>query len=123
VRILQGALAQLNPDLEESARVCGVGLARAVWEVVFPLLWPSVVAAWLLSFLIILREVSASIMLAAPGNQVLAVALVVLVNQGRIEEVCAAAVLTLIGVVGLRSALTRIPSTRTEPGRPPEAGR
>jgi ABC-type Fe3+ transport system permease subunit len=62
-------------------------------------------------------------MLAAPGNQVLAVALVVLVNQGRIEEVCAAAVLTLIGVVGLRSALTRIPSTRTEPGRPPEAGR
>jgi iron(III) transport system permease protein len=123
VRILQGALAQLNPDLEESARVCGVGLARAVWEVVFPLVWPSVVAAWLLSFLIILREVSASIMLAAPGNQVLAVALVVLVNQGRIEEVCAAAVLTLIGVVGLRSALTRIPSTRTEPGRPPEAGR
>ncbi|MCS7171939.1 MAG: iron ABC transporter permease [Armatimonadetes bacterium] len=112
VRILQGALAQLNPDLEESARVCGVGPARAVWEVVFPLLWPSVVAAWLLSFLIILREVSASIMLAAPGNQVLAVALVVLVNQGRIEEVCAVAVLTLIGVVGLRSVLTRLTPTR-----------
>ncbi|MDR7415696.1 MAG: iron ABC transporter permease [Armatimonadota bacterium] len=116
VRILQGALAQLNPDLEESARVCGVGSARAVWEVVFPLLWPSVVAAWLLSFLIILREVSASIMLAAPGNQVLAVALVVLVNQGRIEEVCAAAVLTLVGVVGLRGVLTRIGTRRAHTG-------
>ncbi|MDR7563183.1 MAG: hypothetical protein QN134_06525, partial [Armatimonadota bacterium] len=66
----------------------------------------------LLSFLIILREVSASLMLAAPGNQVLAVALVVLVNQGRIEEVCAVAVLTLLGVVGLRNALTRIASAR-----------
>ncbi|MDR5708801.1 MAG: iron ABC transporter permease [Armatimonadota bacterium] len=112
VRILQGALAQLSPDLEESARVCGGGPARTVWEVVLPLLWPSVVAAWLLSFLIILREVSASLMLAAPGNQVLAVALVVLVNQGRIEEVCAVAVLTLLGVVGLRNALTRIASAR-----------
>ncbi len=48
--------------------------------------------------MLIVREVSASIMLAAPGAQVLSVSIVYLWGQGRLEEVCVVAVLMLVPV-------------------------
>ncbi|MDR7415814.1 MAG: iron ABC transporter permease [Armatimonadota bacterium] len=97
-RVNAGAFAQVSGELEECARVCGASGWRTFWSVVARLVWPSVAVGWILSFVLIVREVSASIMLAAPGAQVLSVSIVYLWGQGRLEEVCVVAVLMLVPV-------------------------
>lgn len=105
VRTVQGALAQLSAELEEAARVCGARPWTILRRVTLPLLWRSLAAAWLLCFLLSAREGSASLMLAAPGAQVLSVALVYLWSQGRMEEVAALGVLMVVPVMVLRYVL------------------
>ncbi|MDR7439735.1 MAG: iron ABC transporter permease [Armatimonadota bacterium] len=97
-RVNAGAFAQVSGELEECARVCGADGWRTFWSVVARLVWPSVAVSWILSFVLIVREVSASIMLAAPGAQVLSVSIVYLWGQGRLEEVCVVAVLVLVPI-------------------------
>jgi iron(III) transport system permease protein len=54
------------------------------------------------------REVSASIMLAPPGAQVLSVGIVSLWSQGRLEEVCVIAMLMLMPVLAARYLVGRL---------------
>ncbi len=102
VRTVQGALAQVAVELEEAARVCGAPPLLTLLRVTLPLLWRSLAAAWVLCFLLSAREASASLMLAAPGAQVLSVALVYLWSQGRMEEVAALGIVMMFPVLLLR---------------------
>jgi iron(III) transport system permease protein len=70
VRLGASGLAQLDPSLEESARVAGASPTRAAVDVVAPLLAPSLGAAWLLVFLPVLSEVTMSVLLVGPGTPV-----------------------------------------------------
>ena len=82
-------LLGLHKELEESARTCGAGWLRTMWMIVLPLIRPSMVAAWLLLFLIFFRELNASILLFAHGNEVMSVALFILVDDGSPGQVAA----------------------------------
>lgn len=70
VRLSGSGLLQIDPSLEEAARTSGAGRVRAALDVVAPLLWPAMAAAWLLVFLPALSEITMSILLAGPGTQV-----------------------------------------------------
>lgn len=63
VRTIGGALMQIDPALEESAAVAGGSPFRSFLFVDLPLLRPVLASAWLLVFLIVMREISASIIL------------------------------------------------------------
>jgi iron(III) transport system permease protein len=108
VRTMQGALAQVASELEEAARVCGAGQWVSLIGVTLPLVWRSLAAAWVLCFLLSAREGSASLMLSAPGAQVLAVTLVYLWSQGRVEEVAALGVVMVVPVMMLRYLVGRL---------------
>ena len=63
VRAANASLRQIDPSLEESARVLGASWARTLREITLPLIRPGLFAGWLLVFVPVIQELSASILL------------------------------------------------------------
>jgi iron(III) transport system permease protein len=76
VRTITGSLRQLSPEFEQAAAVCGATRTRSFYDVMFPLVRPGILAGWMLMFVSMVRELSASIFLFVPGTQTAAVSLV-----------------------------------------------
>jgi iron(III) transport system permease protein len=68
----------INPELEQSARTSGASWHQTMRYIVLPLLKPSLIAAWLMLFVIFIRELGATILLYAQGTETISVAMVVL---------------------------------------------
>lgn len=71
LRLVQSALLQVAPELEEAARVTGASLGRAMRDVTIPLIKHGMLAAWLLIMLIFVREYSTAVYLLGPGTEVI----------------------------------------------------
>ena len=76
LRTIAGVVLQVDPSLEECARVCGAGWVYQMRTVTMPLLRPGLVAAWLLIFIASVRELGVSIFLMGPNSKVIAPAIV-----------------------------------------------
>jgi iron(III) transport system permease protein len=94
-RTVAATLGSLNPELEQSARACGASWLQAMRHVVVPLVMPAVVAAWLMLFVVFIRELGASILLYADGTETISVALVLLSERSS-GYVAALAVIQLV---------------------------
>jgi iron(III) transport system permease protein len=81
-RTVSAMLLAINPELEQSARASGAGWLQTMRYVLVPLLMPAIVAAWLILFVIFIRELGATILLYAQGTETISVALVVLSERG-----------------------------------------
>jgi iron(III) transport system permease protein len=103
------AIQGLHPELEEAVRIAGGGQARALWQVVLPILKKSLFGSWLLIFIIGTRELSTAMFLSGPQTRVISVLTLELSEQGSYEMLSAisvlllaiTAVVTLIGTVVL----------------------
>jgi iron(III) transport system permease protein len=71
VRTISGVMLQIDKSLEECAQMCGAGWGYRVRTVTVPLLWPGLLAAWLLLFVASIRELGASILLMGPHSKVI----------------------------------------------------
>jgi iron(III) transport system permease protein len=76
LRTIAGVVLQVDPSLEECARVCGASWGYQMRTVTLPLLRPGLVAAWLLIFIASVRELGVSIFLMGPNSKVIAPAIV-----------------------------------------------
>jgi iron(III) transport system permease protein len=76
LRTLAGVVLQVDPSLEECARVCGAPWVYQMRTVTLPLLRPGMAAAWLLIFIASVRELGVSIFLMGPNSKVIAPAIV-----------------------------------------------
>ena len=76
LRTIASVVLQVDPSLEECARVCGAKWAYQMRTVTMPLLRPGLVAAWLLIFIASVRELGVSIFLMGPNSKVIAPAIV-----------------------------------------------
>lgn len=85
----------INPELEQSARTSGANWNQTMWHIVLPLLRPSLVASWLMLFVIFIRELGATILLYAQGTETISVAMVVLSERSS-GYVAALAVVQLV---------------------------
>jgi iron(III) transport system permease protein len=74
-RSSRAGLSQLHRELEEAASVAGAGWLTAVRRVVLPLLAPSLLASFVLLFIIGFREFTLPILLQSQDNLVLSVVL------------------------------------------------
>ena len=72
LRSVQTSLMQLGPELEEAARVCGANWFRAMRMIILPLIKQGLGYAWILVFLGVIPELSASILLRQLGNDTIA---------------------------------------------------
>ena len=98
-----GAL-QIHRELEEAAASSGASRAQSFRRVVLPLMAPSVATSWLFVLLLSVRAVGMPILLAGPGNNVVAVTIYDLWGNGQITAVAAlgllwAGLMMMIGVV------------------------
>jgi iron(III) transport system permease protein len=82
-------VSQLHPELEEASRASGAGEANTFIRVVLPLIAPSLIACWLLVFLLSVRAVSVPLVLAGPDNAVVSAALFDLWKDGQTGELAA----------------------------------
>ena len=76
LRTIAGVVLQVDPSLEECARVFGASWGYQMRTVTLPLLRPGLVAAWLLIFIASVRELGVSIFLMGPNSKVIAPAIV-----------------------------------------------
>ena len=100
VRTMAGAFAQLANDLEECSRVHGAAWWTTFRRILLALAWPSFAVGWILIFFIILRELSASILLYSVGHEVLSVVVMRLWSEGKAGQVSVIA-LVMLGLVFL----------------------
>jgi iron(III) transport system permease protein len=89
VRTTNAALRQLHPELEEAARIAGASWSRAIGRITLPLVQPTMLAAWILLFVMAMQEVSASILLYTSHSIVLSVAVFDLWENGNPSDVAA----------------------------------
>ncbi|MGB0086285.1 MAG: iron ABC transporter permease, partial [Rhodomicrobiaceae bacterium] len=71
LRVVQSSLLQVAPELEEAGRVVGASEGRVLWDVTLPLIKHGMLAAWVLIFLIFVREYSTAVYLLGPGTEVI----------------------------------------------------
>ena len=115
VRTMAGAFAQLANDLEECSRVHGASWWMTFRRILLVLAWPSFAVGWILIFFIILRELSASILLYSVGHEVLSVVVMRLWTEGKAGQVSVIALVMLALVFLFRFAERRLVRTHLDP--------
>ena len=96
VRAANASLRQVDPSLEESATILGASWITTMREVTLPLIRPGLFAGWLLVFVPVIQELSASILLFSSSSITLAVAVYNLYETGYIEPVAALAMINMV---------------------------
>ena len=82
-------MSQLSPSLEEAAEIAGASWPRRVWMILLPLLRPSLLAIWMLSFIMCLRDTSLALLLSSPGRDPLTARTLTLMANGSPELISA----------------------------------
>ncbi len=103
-RTIGAMMAALHPELEESARTSGASWAQTIRYIVLPLARPALVAAWIMLFVIFIRELGASILLYSSGTETLSVAMVLL-SENSAGYVAALALVQLMLLLGAFAVL------------------
>jgi iron(III) transport system permease protein len=119
VRSANAAFRQVDPSLEETARVTGAGWLRTFGSVTLPIARPGLVAGWLLVFVPAIQELSASILLFSSGSITLAVAVYNLYETGYLGPVAALAIVTMVilgGAIWVAERLGRAGARMERPG-------
>src|SRR5262249_62391592 len=117
-RSANATLRQIDPSLEEAARITGAGWLTAIRRVVVPLSRHGLLVAFLLVFIAAFGELSATILLYSGGTETIAVAIYRLNDLGQLEAVSALAVFT-VGAILLLSLLVSL-LAGVRPGVSPE---
>ncbi|OQS41221.1 ABC transporter permease [Chromobacterium haemolyticum] len=106
MRLVQSALLQVGPELEEAARTAGASQRRTSLDVTLPLIRFGLLSSWLLIFMIFEREYSTAVYLLSPGTEVIGSLLVSLWATGAVDQVAALSVINILMVgAGLALAL------------------
>jgi iron(III) transport system permease protein len=96
VRAANTSLRQIDPSLEESAQILGASWATTMREITLPLIRPGLFAGWLLVFVPVIQELSASILLFSSSSITLAVAVYNLYETGAVERVGALSIINML---------------------------
>ncbi|MCP8895122.1 iron ABC transporter permease [Shinella daejeonensis] len=96
LRLLQGTLIQVAPELEESARTTGATIGRTWKDIVIPIVRPGLAGAWALIMIIFLREYATGVYLMGAGTEVIGSLMVSLLQTGAMNTIAA---LSLISIV------------------------
>src|SRR5262245_44474620 len=108
VRSANAAFRQIDPSLEETARIIGAGWLQTFGRVTLPLARPGLFAGWLLIFIPAIQELSASILLFSSGSITLAVAVYNLYETGALEPVAALAIVTMLIIMAAIALASRL---------------
>lgn len=104
VRSANSSILQIDPALEEAARISGASWLHMIRTILVPMVRPGLIAAWLLVFIPALSELSATILLYSSGSETISVAIFRLNDLGQFEVVAALSVF-MIAIILVTSLL------------------
>ncbi len=107
-RSANATLRQIDPSLEEAARISGASRLASLWHILLPLARPGLAVAFLLVFIPALSELSATILLYSGGTETISVAIYRLNDLGQLEVVAALAVFTIVVTLLVSLPLNRL---------------
>ncbi|HEY4134585.1 MAG TPA: iron ABC transporter permease [Alphaproteobacteria bacterium] len=111
-RAMNAALLQVHKDLEEAALVSGANQFRMMWRVMYPLMMPTFVGVWIWVMLHAVRQAGQPLILyEGDENQVLAIAIWRMWDDGNITQVGAAGTVLILFLL-LLTILVRIVGSR-----------
>jgi iron(III) transport system permease protein len=112
-RASRAALNQLHRELEEAASVAGAGWLTAARRVVLPLLAPSLLASFILLFIVGFREFTLPILLQSQDNTVLSVIMWNLLVSNKSADAAAVGSLIIVCVAPIIVFARRLLTGRT----------
>lgn len=108
MRYATTSMYQISGELEESAQTSGASWWQTFRRINLPLLMPGLVAGWIYIVLVSFRELSSSILLYSPGNEVLSILIWERWENGQFTQLAALGIVmvfTLVVLVVLASRL------------------
>ncbi len=112
VQMLKTAIQQIARELEEAARMSGASFVTIFRRIVLPLIAPMLGSVFLLSFVASFRDISATILLAGPNSQTMALMMIELGEEGRFESMAVVGVILSFVVLAM-TVLIRALQERT----------
>ncbi|MBI4082871.1 MAG: iron ABC transporter permease [Candidatus Lambdaproteobacteria bacterium] len=73
VRVTGNSLLQISAELDEAAQVLGAGMVRRLGGIIFPLVGRGMLSSWILLFIFVLNEVTATVLLYSSRSITLSV--------------------------------------------------
>lgn len=95
------SMLQIHKELEESAQMSGASWATMFRRILLPLLKPGLMAGWIYVFIVSIRELSASILLYSPGNEVISIVIWEFWENGQFVELSALGVVFILALLAL----------------------
>ncbi|MEO3856383.1 iron ABC transporter permease [Acrocarpospora sp. B8E8] len=95
------SMQQIATELEESAQVSGASWWQTFRRVLLPLLAPGLLAGWIYILVVSFRELSSSILLYSPGNEVLSILIFEQYENGQFTVLAALGVVMVLTLVVL----------------------
>jgi iron(III) transport system permease protein len=100
-RVLNGALLQINRELEDAANVNGIGTLSTLWKVIVPLLLPAILNLWIWNALLAYRELTVAAFMVTQDNITLPVVVWGLWNGGQTGQSAAVSIIFVIFLIPL----------------------
>ena len=95
------SMLQIHKELEESSAMSGASWSTTFFRVVLPLLKPGLISGWIYIMIVSIRELSSSILLYSPGNEVISIVIWEFWENGQYVELSALAVLFILMLLAL----------------------
>ena len=114
-RMTNSAIIQIHQELEESARVAGARTDGVLRHVILPLIWPSLIYAWLWMALLTYRELTLAVLLTSRDNVTVPVLIWNLWSGGGVGPPSALAVVMMGLFIPLVSLYWILGRNRVEP--------
>ncbi len=99
IKLQESNFTQLTKNLEESAHLTGTSFFKIIKKILIPLLFPGIIATWAISFILIIRELGASILVYPPGFETLPIRIFNLVHYNAPESIAALCLLLIVIVL------------------------
>lgn len=96
LRLLQGTLLQVSPELEEAARVTGATIGKTWRDIVVPLVRPGLTGAWALIMILFLRDYATGVYLMSADTGVIGSLIVQQFETGAMDTIAALAFVSVI---------------------------
>jgi iron(III) transport system permease protein len=97
IRPISASIRQVSRELEDASRIAGASWISTIRHVTLPLVLTSLLAGWALLFIMLTREVSASVFLVAAGVRLVGTTIFGLWTNGQNPQLAAFSILVTLG--------------------------
>ena len=94
--MFEASTGQISRELEESSLMSGAGMIETVYRVTAPIIAPMIASVFVISFMMAIKDISTTVLLAAPGAETLPLLMFGYALSGRLEAASVVGVITVL---------------------------